>query len=316
MFHPITSRLALVVVSLITSTLFLSNCASTTNSSSPDVAQHQIEFAQYDQPLRQQIVDHIEDKVMGRLGTGKITHDRFFIIPFAYEKRGNDPEFSHSFMSVIRVFADGSPAKLSPGLKLRSLKGREFEAFTISWLPHDFSENPHLCVFEGFGGVLIPEWNQCQPVPGKSFDLPATLKLAADGHEAVGMWGPYEITKPGFDLTVKRLDLLNGGTIQYKADDRITRKPPHPTAINCFHAMASVYDPFPNGGIFGTGFKMWGLNGTKRVLLEYTTRATDRGLLLEPVDIDKDVIGFVYAPQRKDEGVYDPFENRAFAYHK
>jgi hypothetical protein len=153
-------------------------------------------------------------------------------------------------------------------------------------------------------------------VPGKSFDLRATLKLAADGQEAVGMWGPYEIAKPGFDLAVKRWDLLNSGELKYKADDRVTRKPPHPTAINCFHAMASVYDPFPNGGIFGTGFKMWGLNGTRRVLMEYTERAHNRGLLLEPVDIDKDLIGFVYAPHRQDEDIYDPFDHRVFAYHK
>ena len=76
------------------------------------------------------------------------------------------------------------------------------------------------------------------------------------------------------------------------------------------------HDFFPNGGLFGTGFKMWGLNGTRRVLIEYTTRDKDKGLLLEPVDIKKDLIGFVYAPDRTDRGVYDPFENAASAYHK
>ena len=61
---------------------------------------------------------------------------------------------------------------------------------------------------------------------------------------------------------------------------------------------------------------MWGLNGTKQVLREYTTKATNKHLLLQPVDIEKDIIGFVYAPDRTDRGVYDPFGTAASAYHK
>ena len=71
--------------------------------------------------------------------------------------------------------------------------------------------------------------------------------------------------------------------------------------------MQNLDDLFPDGGFLDTGFMMWGLNGTRQVLREYTTRASRKGLLLEPVDIDKDVIGFVYAPQRSAEGVYNPF---------
>jgi hypothetical protein len=89
------------------------------------------------------------------------SHDRYFIIPFAYENKGNDPAFSHSFMSVIRVLADDKQAKLTPGLQMRTYKNREFEAFTMSWLPHDFSTNPHLCVFEGVGSRIFPKRNVC-----------------------------------------------------------------------------------------------------------------------------------------------------------
>lgn len=191
---------------------------------------------------------------------------------------------------------------------------REFEAFTISWLPHDFAENPNLCVFDGVGAVVDPSLNKCPAVPGKSFDLPTTLKIAVGDKVAVGMWGPYEITKAGFDLGVKRLLLLETGTIKYRADDRGYRK--RKEAINCFHAMAGLDELFPNGGFLDTGFKMWGLNGTKQVLREYTTAANHKGLLLEPVEIEKDVIGFVYAPDRTDKGVYDPFATPAAAYHK
>ena len=161
--------------------------------------------------------------------------------------------------------------------------------------------------------MLVLDWNKCPALPGKSFDLPSTLKLAVDAKVAVGMWGPYEISGPGFDLAVKRLRLLEEGNIKYRADDRGYRK--RKEAINCFHAMASLDDLFPEGGFLDTGLLMWGLNGTKQVLREYTTTARAKGLLLEPVDIDEDVIGFVYAPQRSPEGVYNPFYSGS-AYRK
>jgi hypothetical protein len=302
-----TNRSLALTVSFITSVLFLAGCASTP-------AGRNVDFSNYDKTLTEQVTDQIKVKVGARLGQGKNLDDRYFIIPFAYENKGNDPAFSHSFLSVIRVFADDRQPELSPGLEKKAYKGHEFEAFTISWLPHDFPENPNLCVFEGFGAVLVPSLNKCPLSEGKSFDLPTTLKLAVQEKGAVGMWGPYEISKPAFDLTVQRMLLLNKGTIKYVADDRRYRK--DLVAINCFHAIAGLHELFPNGGIFGTGFKMWGLNGTRQVLLEYKTRDKDRGLLLEPIDIEKDLIGFVYAPERTEKGVYDPFAASAFAYHK
>ena len=48
---------------------------------------------------------------------------------------------------------------------------------------------------------------------------------------AVGMWGPYEIKEDVFDLAVKRKQLLDAGTIRYRADDRLYRR--DRVAINC-----------------------------------------------------------------------------------
>ncbi len=124
---------------------------------------------------------------------------------------------------------------------------------------------------------------------------------------AVAMWGPYEIKQAAFDLAVKRKNLLDGGTIKYRADDRLYRK--DKVAISCFHAMAGLDELFPSGGLFGTGFKMWGFNGTARVLMEYTEKATNKHLLLEPVDIKKDRYGFVYAPARNGDVPYNPLKN-------
>ena len=272
-----------------------------------------VDFAGYDRPLYTQIVDRIKAKISARLGEGNNPRDRYFIIPFAYQNDTNDPEFSHSFISVIRVFADNKQAKLTPGLKKRRYKNREFEAFTISWLPQDFTRHPHLCVFSGPGSRLIPQNNTCPLVPGRNFSLEETIKLATHDNLAVAMWGPYEIAKKGFDLGVKRKRLLDSGSIKYRADDRLYRK--DKIAISCFHAMAGLDELFPNGGLFGTGFMMWGFNGTARVLIEYTQKASNKGLLLEPVDVKNDRYGFVYAPARNGRVPYDPVKN-ASAYRR
>ena len=291
---------------LLTAFLFLSLSFVAGARPAPD-------FSQYDVPLYQQLTTRIKAKILSRLGEGRSMRDRYFMIPFAYENRGNDPEYSHSFMTVIRVLADKKNARTTDGLKPGSYKNRQFEAFTISWLPHDFSTESNLCVFKGVGARLFPRINQCPISPGRSFTLEETIKLGVAAGNAVCMWGPYEISKGGFDLGVKRLRLLEEDTIKYRADDRLTR--PDRTAINCFHAMSGLYDLFPPGGIFGTGFNMWGLNGTARVLLEYTETANFRGLLLEPVDEKNDRQGFVYAATPESR-VYNPFRNTPSAYRK
>ncbi len=134
-----------------------------------------------------------------------------------------------------------------------------------------FLSRTDLCVFKGTGARVFAKANKCPLSPGRNFTLEETIKLAANEKNAFAMWGPYEIDKKAFDLAVKRKRLLDTGTINYRADDRPYRK--DRVAINCFHAMAGLNELFPNGGLFGTGFKIWGLNGTARVLIEYTKTA-------------------------------------------
>jgi hypothetical protein len=214
---------------------------------------------------------------------------------------------------VIRVLPDDKQRTFTPGARAGTYRNRSFEAFTISWLPQDFAQNPNLCVFQGFGARLFPERNTCTTSVGRVFSLAETLRLGVNAKNAICMWGPYEIRQDGFDRAVARLHLLEGGSIKYRADDRLTRK--DRSAINCFHATANIYELYPNGGLFGTGFNMWGINGTSRVLIEYTKKASNRGLLLDPVDVKGDRYGFVYAPTRSSRGVYNPFKT-AFAYRQ
>ena len=279
-----------------------------------ECAKQSVDFSNYDLPLYFQIVDRIKLSIAPRLGEGPLEHDRYFMIPFAYQDKGNHPEHSHSFISVIRVFASKTKPKLTPGLPTQGkYSGWDFEAFTISWLPADFMANPHLCVFDGVGARLIPRKNKCPISPGKNFNLQETIQLALEEKSVVAMWGPYEIAQPGFDLGVRRKQLLDSGAIKYRADDRLYRK--DRVAINCFHAMAGLDQLYPNGGLFGTGFKMWGFNGTARVLLEYTGKAHYKKLLLDPVDVKKDRFGFVYAETKGDRVSYNPVKN-ASAYHE
>jgi hypothetical protein len=291
-------------------------CALLVNLSSPvhgGLLKRDVDFSNYDTPLFDQVVERIKAKIASRLGPGFNPRDRYFIVPFAYQNKGNSPDFSHSFISVIRVFADGRQPRPTTGLRQGKFRKRNFEAFTISWLPKDFDRNPHLCVFDGIGSRVDPNKNNCPISVGRNFRLDETLKLAEISKNALGMWGPYEIKKTAFDLGVERKQLLDRGTIKYRADDRLYRK--DRVAINCFHAIAGLEELYPNGGFLGTGFRMWGINGTARVLIEYTKAVRNRGLILEPVDIKRDLYGFVYAPARNSRGVYNPFRN-ASAYYR
>jgi hypothetical protein len=67
--------------------------------------------------------------------------------------------------------------------------------------------------------------------------------------ECGGHVGPYEIKKAAFDLAVQRKRLLDGGTIKYRADDRLYRK--DKVAISCFHAMAGLDELFPTADFSG-----------------------------------------------------------------
>jgi len=70
----------------------------------------------------------------------------------------------------------------------------------------------------------------------------------------------------------------------------------------------------PNGGFLGTGFRMWGINGTARVLIEYTKAVRDKGPAPRAGRYQERSLRIVYAPERNSRGLYDPFPN-ASAYH-
>ena len=50
---------------------------------------------------------------------------------------------------------------------------------------------------------------------------------------------------------------------------------------NNFELIVGLEELYPNGGFLGTGFRMWGINGTARVLSEYTKAVRNRALILK-----------------------------------
>src|SRR5258708_9601397 len=120
-----------------------------------------VDFSNYDAPLFQQIVNRIKAKVAARLGEGVNTQDRYFIVPFAYQDKRINPEFAHSFISVIRVLADGKQPSRTSRFRRGRFKNRDFEAFTISWMPHELVTNLHQRAIDGVGSLVDPKENKC-----------------------------------------------------------------------------------------------------------------------------------------------------------
>jgi hypothetical protein len=89
----------------------------------------EIAYSNYDVPLFEQVTNRIKDKVSARLGEERTRAIVFSSFLSLTKTRRMNLKFAHSFLSVIRVFADDKQPHITSGLKLRKYKNREFEAF-------------------------------------------------------------------------------------------------------------------------------------------------------------------------------------------
>lgn len=284
-----------------------------------------LSFTNYDEPLYEQIKSRIKEKIITIVGKGSVKKDRYFLVSFSYQDADNTAKESHTFATLLRMRSKATDSSLNDGYVDED---RRIQAFTISWLPKRFKYNDRsLCVFKGFGSHVFPRLNQCRPETGYNFTLKETLEFAMrpeiDEQDSrgniqpftrlVGMWGPFEINEKFYKKGVERKKYLESGISKYIADDRLYRK--SYAAFNCYHATTDLQVGFSEGGFLGTGFKMWGLNGSRHNLKEYLAKVSE--WFVHPMSkhqIDEKLFGYVYSEKLKTENVQAPFVNAAAFY--
>ena len=133
-------------------------------------------------------------------------HGRYFIIRFRLRKQRERP----GIFALIHVghprFGDSRQPKTTAGLQARKFKNHEFEAFTISWLPHDFLQIPTSAFLRDLAPCLSHRGTSARCRWGKTSRLPEyDRRLAVHDKVAVCVWGPYEIHPEAFDLAGEAL---------------------------------------------------------------------------------------------------------------
>lgn len=192
----------------------------------------------------------LEQSIRERVRKDKLALPAHFFVLMAYEGTGNIASDSHTFASFIKVD--------------RSLKQTWS---TISWLPQTFRENGHICVFENLTNAIKYEFfgKPCAPVAGTNYTLSETLRFAQRGQSAISQLGIFHIQEDFYLHGLNRKRELESGKYLYLADDRDTRS--SELAINCIHAVSDLAGTkAPQGGIFGTGYKIWGNRGSRQAL--------------------------------------------------
>jgi hypothetical protein len=140
-------------------------------------------------------------------GGGLRAGEAYYLLLFGSQQVPDKPEFSHSFATFVRaVWSDGCPPCL--------------EAHTISWLPRTLQVRPF---------ARAPE---C----GINLDLETTLRWANANGERVSLWGPYQIPREVYLRALKRISVLESGSIVYRAIDWGYS----PEQANCIHAISGV----------------------------------------------------------------------------
>jgi hypothetical protein len=135
-----------------------------------------------------------------------------YLIMFGSQRIPNQPNYSHSFATFVRVSWPGNGP--CPGKVI-------LEAHTISWLPRN---------------LIIRTW-AVLPECGYNFGLHTTLRYVQSNGARVSMWGPYQIDPDLYHRAVQQVARLQSGQLRYKADDTGW---PARRVSNCIHALSEV----------------------------------------------------------------------------
>jgi ABC-type phosphate/phosphonate transport system substrate-binding protein len=127
----------------------------------------------------------------------------YYLCVFAFEKAPRHSQYAHTFATFIKS-SEGS-----------------VEAHTISWVPKS----------------KRTEVARTQSEPGLNLDLHQTLSFARGLHARVYEWGPYRIRPELYERSLRQIERLNTGRIQYKALDGAWRPD---AASNCIHVISDI----------------------------------------------------------------------------
>jgi hypothetical protein len=157
-------------------------------------------------------------------GQAATAGEAYFLLVFGSQRIPNDPNYSHSYATFVRVAGEGP----DPCAYV-------VEPHTISWFPANLKVRIN---------ALFPE-------PGHNFDLHTSLRHACANGERTSVWGPYVIDRDLYCRALRQIQLLESGQVRYKCFDagRFCDR-----VSNCIHAVSSVtggprlYVPAPYHG--------------------------------------------------------------------
>jgi hypothetical protein len=127
----------------------------------------------------------------------------YYLSVFAFDSVPRRAQYSHTFATFIKS------------------SGGSVEAHTLSWLP----KNKHI------------EVARTGSEPGMNLDLHQTLNFARGLSAHVYEWGPYRIRPELYERSLRQIERLNSGRLQYKALDGAWRSD---AASNCVHAVSDI----------------------------------------------------------------------------
>jgi ABC-type phosphate/phosphonate transport system substrate-binding protein len=127
----------------------------------------------------------------------------YYLSVFAFDSVPRRSRYSHTFATFIKS------------------SGGSVEAHTISWFPR----SKHI------------EIARTQSEPGMNLDLDQTLSFARDLNARVYEWGPYRIRPELYERSLRQIERLNSGRVQYKVLDGAWRPD---AASNCIHAVSDI----------------------------------------------------------------------------
>lgn len=140
------------------------------------------------------------------LNDPKIPGERYYLLVFGSETFPKVPRFTHSWITFVRVPADGSPP----------------EHNSISWMPSTlFIKTFHPLV-----------------EPGVNLTLHESIEMALHYHECVSMWGPYEIPAGLYRKFMIQKQFLESGAIGYQCIDTFGEAGLTGDGSNCIHAIS------------------------------------------------------------------------------